>query len=67
MKSNVGTADKVIRVIIGSVIIVLGIVFKSWWGLIGLLPILTALIGYCGLYSVFGISTCKSRTTPAKP
>lgn len=69
MKSNVGGTDKVIRVIIGAVIILLGLIFKSWWGLIGVLPILTALIGYCGLYSLFGLSTCKTRapSTESKP
>ena len=66
MKANVGTVDKIVRVIIGAVIIVLGIVYKSWWGVIGLIPILTALFGYCGLYSILGMSTCKSRGAEAK-
>jgi predicted RND superfamily exporter protein len=64
MKSNVGRTDKVIRVIIGAVIIVLGITFKSWWGLIGVLPILTAVFGFCVLYTVFGINTAKPKTPP---
>ncbi|MBW1678756.1 MAG: DUF2892 domain-containing protein, partial [Deltaproteobacteria bacterium] len=36
MKRNVGKVDQVVRVIIGIVIVVLGICFKSWWGVIGL-------------------------------
>jgi len=59
MKKNVGTADRIVRVIIGLVIIVWGIMNSSWWGLIGLIPLITGLVGYCGLYAIFGVRTCK--------
>lgn len=59
MKCNVGKNDKIVRWIVGLAIIVLGIVVKSWWGLLGLIPILTAVFGLCPLYLVFGLSTCK--------
>jgi type IV secretory pathway TrbD component len=59
VRANVGGADKVIRVVLGLLIIVLGIVFKSWWGLVGLLPLATALINFCPLYTLIGISTRK--------
>jgi hypothetical protein len=39
MKANIGTVDRVVRVVVGLVIIGAGIYFRSWWGLIGLLPI----------------------------
>lgn len=61
MKANVGKADKVIRIILGAAIIGAGIYFKSWWGAIGLIPILTAAISWCPLYSPFGIKTCKTE------
>ena len=61
MKRNVGSTDRIIRVIVGIVIIGIGIIFKSWWGIIGFLPIITAAAGYCTLYSLFGISTCKVK------
>lgn len=61
MKPNIGTADKIVRIIIGLIIIALGIIFKSWWGLIGLLPLVTALINWCPLYVPFGFSTCKAK------
>jgi len=64
MKCNVGSADKVVRIIIGLVLIVLGFIFKSWWGAIGLIPIITALISWCPLYVPFGISTCKTKEEP---
>ena len=60
MKVNVGSADKVVRIILGLVIMALGIVYKSWWGLIGLLPLATALINFCPLYTLIGISTRKA-------
>jgi len=62
MKANVGTTDKIIRIIIGLFIIALGIIFGSWWGLIGLLPLGTAISGRCLLYVPLGISTCKTET-----
>jgi len=65
MKANIGTADRVIRVIVGLVILALGIIFRSWWGLIGLLPILTASIRFCPAYVPFGFTTCKAE--PKEP
>ncbi len=61
MKTNMGSVDRVVRIILGLAILALGLIFHSWWGLIGILPILTALVGWCGLYTVFGISTCKVK------
>ena len=63
MKTNVGTLDKIIRYIIGlALIFVLGLVYHSWWGLIGILPIISAVTGFCGVYLPFGINT--NKTTP---
>ena len=59
MKKNVGTTDKIVRVIVGVLIILLGLYFKSWWGVIGIIPLATGLIGYCTLYNLLGINTCK--------
>jgi hypothetical protein len=61
MTRNIGTTDKIIRIILGIVIIVLGFVFSTWWGLIGILPLGTALINWCPLYRVFGWSTYKTK------
>lgn len=59
MIANVGGADKVVRIVTGVVILGLGLAFKSYWGLVGLLPLLTGLLGFCPAYLIFGISTCK--------
>ena len=61
MKRNVGRTDKIIRIIFGLLIFTAGIIFKSWLGLFGIIPIITALTGSCGLYLPFGISTRKDK------
>ena len=62
MKKNIGSTDRWIRFIAGLVIGAAGIYFKSWWGLLGLIPIATALIRTCPLYLPFGISTRRIRS-----
>jgi len=61
MKKNVGKIDMIIRIIIGIIIASFGIVYKSWWGLIALIPILTAFINFCPLYTLFGCNTCSVK------
>ena len=57
MKLNIGKADRIIRIALGLVIGALGIAFKSWWGLLGIVLLATAAVGTCPLYLPFGIST----------
>ena len=59
MKVNTGKIDRTVRVIIGVGMAVVGIYFKSWWGLIGLIPLFTAALGFCPLYVPLKINTCK--------
>lgn len=58
MKRNMGGADRVIRMVLGLGIIAAGVYFKSWWGAIGVVPLLTAAVGSCPAYLPFGITTC---------
>ena len=60
-KKNVGGVDKVIRIVLGIGMIGAGIYYGNWLGAIGLIPLLTGIFGTCGLYSLFGISTCKIK------
>ena len=66
MTANIGTVDRVVRIVVGLVILGLGVYFKSWWGLVGLLPIATALVRFCPAYTLFGVNTCalKAEATP---
>ncbi|MFK4000758.1 DUF2892 domain-containing protein [Psychrobacter namhaensis] len=59
MKMNVGSTERLLRIIAGVVIIGLGLYFQSWWGVIGLVPLLTGLFRFCPLYSMLGMNTCK--------
>jgi hypothetical protein len=65
MKTNVGTADRAIRIIAGIVLLALFFLYPdaSWryWTLIGLVPLLTGLFGTCPLYSLLGLSTCPAQ------
>jgi len=61
MKINIGMADRLVRLMIGFAVIALGIIYGSWWGLLGLIPAITAITGFCGFYVPFGISTCKLK------
>lgn len=60
--SNVGSADRVVRVLIGVVLLAMFFMYPdaSWrnWTLIGVVPLLTGLVGTCPLYSLLGLSTC---------
>jgi hypothetical protein len=57
MKRNIGSIDKVIRIALGLGVGALGIVFGSWWGLLGLILLATVAVGTCPVYLPFGIST----------
>lgn len=59
MKCNVGNGDKIFRIILGLVILAIGFYLKSWWGLVGIIPLITALMGWCPAYLPCGVSTCK--------
>jgi hypothetical protein len=64
MKVNEGTIDRVLRVIAGLVLI--GLAARGTvgvWGWIGVVPLLTGLVGICPAYAIFGISTCPMKKT----
>jgi hypothetical protein len=64
LNTNVGTADRVIRIVLG--LALLSAVFvldgqERWFGLIGFVPLLTAAVRICPLYAVLGIRTCPPQ------
>ncbi|MCK9292334.1 MAG: DUF2892 domain-containing protein [Bacteroidales bacterium] len=63
MKKNIGNIDRTIRILLGLVIGVLGVVYHTWWGLLGLIPLVTAFISFCPIYSLFKISTVEKKQT----
>ena len=59
MTRNIGTIDRALRAIVGIVLISLVFVGpQTPWGWLGLVPLGTALLGWCPPYAMFGISTC---------
>jgi hypothetical protein len=66
MTTNMGKIDRVVRIVIGVVIAALGIAFKSWWGLLAVIPFGTALVGWCALYAPLKISTAKKAPAEKK-
>jgi len=65
MTINMGSIDRIIRGIVGIVLLALIVVFPEatwrWWGLIGIVPLATAIIGWCPAYTIFGMNTCPRR------
>ncbi|MBG7601504.1 MAG: DUF2892 domain-containing protein [Gammaproteobacteria bacterium] len=61
MMKNVGSIDRVIRIVAGVAIIGAGVYYQSWWGAIGAVPLLTGLMGWCPPYALFGWNTCSIK------
>ena len=62
MQTNVGSLDRIVRVVGGVALIALAATGTvGAWGYIGVVPLLTAAIGWCPAYLPFGINTCKTK------
>ncbi len=62
MKKNVGTVDKLVRGGLGVIFVVLAFTVSYWFLIPAAIAFGTAMLGTCGLYSLFGLSTCKVKT-----
>ena len=63
MSTNESTFDRIVRAVLG--ILLISVVFvgpKTAWGLLGFVPLLTGLVGFCPLYRFFGVSTCRTSS-----
>lgn len=58
MKANVGGFDRVLRALVGLSLLGAGLYFQSWWGLVGLVPLFTAILRFCPAYLPIGLNTC---------
>ena len=62
--TNIGNTERVFRALLGVGILSLAFVGpRTPWGYLGVLPLLTALLGWCALYRVLGISTVRKEAT----
>lgn len=57
MEKNIGKTDATIRTLIGGLAVGYAISQKNWWGLLGVIPILTAMTGYCPVNKMLNINT----------
>jgi hypothetical protein len=68
MTMNEGTIDRAVRIVLG--LALLSVYFfgpRSLLGLLGLVPLVTGVIGYCPLYAMFGLRTCPAPTVRRIP
>jgi|UniRef100_UPI00404B5033 hypothetical protein len=61
MKPNVGSIDRALRFIVGVAVLGAGYYYQSWWGLVGIVPLLTSVFRICPAYIPFGLSSCTKK------
>lgn len=62
MERNIGDIERVVRIVVGLAILSLVVVGpQTLWGLVGLVPVLTGVTGWCPPYSLLGINTCRVK------
>ncbi len=61
MQCNVGRTEKIIRIVAGAALILAGVMYGSWWGAVGLIPLVTGLVGWCPAYKALGLNTCGTE------
>lgn len=68
LPTNEHVVERVLRIALGIVLLSLAFVGpKAWWGWFGVVPLATGLIGSCPLYTLFGISTCRTKSPTHAP
>lgn len=55
--SNLGLADRRVRLALGLTLLAVGLAFGSWWGAVGVVLVATGVLGFCPLYRLAGLST----------
>ncbi len=66
MKCNVGVVDRIIRAIVGILLIGIAVAYRQWWAWIGVIPLATALVAYCPAYHLLRLSTCPQHAPEKK-
>lgn len=65
MKNNEGGIDRMVRIVAG--LVLLGLMAMGtigWWGWLGIVPLVTGLIGWCPAYTLLGMNTCPMKSKP---
>lgn len=65
-KNNEGSIDRILRVVVGAALIAAYFLDSggtwSWLYWLGVIPLVTGAVGWCPIYSIFGIKTCKMKS-----
>ena len=59
MHHNVGGIDQILRIVLCGVICSIGVIYNNWWGLVGLIPLVTGTMSWCPLNNLVGLSSLK--------
>ncbi len=65
MHSNVGGIDRILRIVAGLILLTFVAVYQGderWFGLIGVIPLMTGLFRFCPAYRLIGVNTCRARS-----
>jgi hypothetical protein len=65
MDQNVGMADRIVRIILGVVFVILALVYSYWWFIPAVVALVTGIVGWCGLYALFKWNT-NSAVKPVR-
>lgn len=60
MKKNVGYGDSIIRTLLGAIIVIIGMYYQNYWGLLGFILVFTGVVSFCPIYRLLRISTMPS-------
>ncbi|MGV8141992.1 MAG: YgaP family membrane protein [Candidatus Woesearchaeota archaeon] len=63
MDQNVGMTDRILRIVLAVAFIILAVLYSPWWYIPAVIALVTGIVGWCGLYTLFGWNTCP---LPAK-
>ena len=62
MKPNVGGLDRIVRIVLGLVLMGLAATGTvGWWGWLGVVPLATGVLGWCPPYAMLGFNTCSTK------
>ena len=62
MKANVGGIDRILRIVVGLVLVALAVTGTvGLWGWIGVVPLATGVFGFCPIYPLLGFSSCPLK------
>lgn len=67
MTKNMGTVDRGVRALVGVALIVWALAGGPVWAWIGVIPLATALVGFCPAYVLFGLNTCSTKSDSQHP